>query len=130
MGMTLRAKTDHATNFAAQWFESDLFVAINSHQHRRTRVAEATPDAKFNLIGRYPRRSHNRLQSCGVVARRLCLRGASHFVQDLGQHKVLPWLIWFACDGTTLGSECLFELILANRNCGEQIQRLDVVHVE
>src|SRR6266576_3474826 len=128
--MALRAKPDHAANFAAQWLESDLLVAINSHRHRRTRVAEAAPDAKFNLIGRYSRRRHNRLQSPGVVARGLCLRGASHFVEDLGQHKVLPGLIWFACDGTTLGSACLFELILANGNCGEKIQRLDVVHVE
>ena len=128
--MALRAKPDHAANFAAQWLESDLFVAINSHRHRRTRVAEAAPDAKFNLIGRYPRRSHNRLQSRGVIARGLCLRRASHFVQDLGEHEILPGLIWFACDGAALGSACLFELVLANRNCGEQIQRLDVVHVE
>src|SRR5437764_1339806 len=88
--MALRAKPDYAANFAAQWLESDLVVAINSHRHCRTRVAEAAPDAKFNLIGRYPRRSHNRLQSRGVIARGLCLRRASHFVQDLGEHEILP----------------------------------------
>src|SRR5213082_1647378 len=104
--MALRAKSDHAANFAAQWLESDLLVAINSHRHRRTRVAEAAPDAKFNLIGCYPRRSHNRLQSRGVIARSLCLRGASHFVQDLGEHEILPGLIWFACDGAALSSVC------------------------
>src|SRR4029077_13375304 len=119
--MALRAKPDHAADFAAQWLESDLVVAINSHRHCRTRVAEAAPDAKFNLIGRYPRRSHNRLQSRGVIARGLRLQRASHFVQDLGEHEILPRLIWFACDGTTLGNARLFEPILANRNCGEQI---------
>ena len=80
MGMTLRAKPDHAANFAAQKVESDLFVAINSHRHRRTRVADAAARAKFNLIGCYPWRRCDRLQSRGVVARVLCLRGVSHFV--------------------------------------------------
>src|SRR5207253_8394831 len=117
--MTLRAKPDHAANCAAQKVESDLFVAINSHRHRRTRVADAAARAKFNLIGCYPWRRCDRLQSRGVVTRVLCLRGASHFVQDLGQHEVLPGLIWFACDGAALDSACLLELILANRNCGE-----------
>src|SRR5205807_10378707 len=117
--MTLGAKPDHAANFAAQNVESNLFIAINSHRHRRTRVAEARRRAKFNLIGGYKWRRCDRLQSRGVVARVLCLRGASHFVQDLGEHEVLPGLIWFACDGAALDSACLLELILANRNCGE-----------
>src|SRR5438067_8916892 len=112
--MTLRAKPDHAANFAAQNVESDLFVAINSHRHRRTRVAEAASRAKFNLIGCDQWRRCDRLQSRGVVACGLCLRGASHFVQNLGKHKVLPGLIWFACDGAVLSSACLLELILAN----------------
>src|SRR5207248_3980184 len=128
--MTLRAKPDHSANFAAQRFESDLFVAINSHRHRRTRVAEAAPDAKFNLIGCYPWRRCDRLQLRGGVTRVLCLRCSSHSVQDLGEHEVLPGLIRFASDGAALGSACLRELILANGNCGEQIQRLDVVYVE
>src|SRR5205807_9425569 len=108
--MTLRAKPDHAANFAAQWLESDLFVAINSHRHRRTRVAEAAPDAKFNLIGRYSRRSHNRLQSRGVVARGLCLRRASHFVQVHAAPAISPGLIWSAGVGAALGSAGLSTL--------------------
>jgi hypothetical protein len=37
VSMALRAKSDHAANFAAQWFEADMFVAINLHRHRRTK---------------------------------------------------------------------------------------------
>src|SRR5437868_13277441 len=117
--MTLRTKTDHAANFVSQNVESDLFVAINSHRHCRTRVAEAASRAKFNLISCDQWRRCDRLQSRGLVACGLCFRCASHFVQDLGEHEVLPGLIWFACDGAALDSACLLELILANRNCGE-----------
>src|SRR5690348_5627046 len=112
--MTLRAKADHAASFVSQNVDSDLFVAINSHRHRRTRVAEAASRAKFNLISCDQSRGCDRLQSRGVVARGLCLRCASHFVQDLGGHEVLSGLIWFACDGTALDGACLLELILAN----------------
>jgi hypothetical protein len=117
--VTLRAKADYSANFAAQSVESDLFIAVNSHRHRRTRVADAAPYAKFNLIGCYPWRGCDRLQSRGIVARVLRLRCASHFVQDLGEYEVLPGLIWFTCDGAALGSACLLELILANGNCGQ-----------
>src|SRR4026208_1548096 len=128
--MALRAKPDQAADFAAQWLESDLGGAVNSHPHRRIRAAEAPLDAKFNLIGRYPRRSHNRLQSRGVIARGLCLRRAFHFVQDLGEHEILPGLIWFPGHCAALSDSRLFEMVFMDENLREQIQRLNVVHIE
>jgi len=107
--VTLRAKADHSANFAAQSVESDLFIAVNSHRHRRTRVADAAPYAKFNLIGRDPLRGCHRLQARNFIARFLCFGVAPQLIQDFSQHQILSWLVGLARNGAALRCQRVIE---------------------
>ena len=107
--VTLRAKADYSANFAAQSVESDLFIAVNSHRHRRTRVADAGSRAKLNLIGRDPLRGCHRLQARNFIARFLCFGGAPHLIQDFSQHQILSWLVGLTRNGAALRCKRVIE---------------------